>query len=460
MRIVCVTIVASYFACALMNSFLPTGLTVAALLSSLALTTAPGVARAQSDQLNPPAPAMVFNESDGEASDDEDQDGVANPGIRWSGYGQFDYQRFDFFENAQDVTPETRSRVDLRRLVIQPRAYLSPTVSFHGEIEFEHGGTGSAVEYEPEEAGEFESEIEQGGEVIVENAYLQFSDSPGWRWRIGEMTIPFGMVNSHHRPGDHYTIDRSLAESSLFPGSWHDLGVSLQATHARTRYTIMLSRALDSSGFSGYGFVSGGASQRLESREANDLALTARFEYLPAPGMLLGTAVHYGDSSGNRARANLDSNATVTLAEVHFRWETARWKLRSQYTVGHLQNADRVTQANFNTFNASELGVSRTPIGSRANAFFVEAGYNIAPLFLDSLKRLDLFARFDSYDTHASTAGSITRNERYDRRAMTVGANYWPNSDVVFKGEFSRRKNGGTTANRQDYFGLSLGFNF
>ncbi len=434
-------------------------------LSPLVLATAALVlvaplhnAHAQISSASENTASTGFNDGDGDT--DDDQVGSLVPGIRWSGYGQFDYQRFDFYENAQDVVPQTRSRVDLRRLVISPSAYLSPTVSFHGEIEFEHGGTGSAVEYEPEEAGEFESEIEQGGEVIVENAFLQFAKSPEWKWRVGEMTVPFGMVNTHHRPGDHFTIERSLAESSMFPGSWHDLGVMLLKTVPRTRYTVLVSRALDSSGFSGYGFAAGGANQRLESREANDLALTVRLEYLPNPGFLLGAALHHGDTSGNRARANLSTTARLTLAEVHMRWETARWKVRTQYTLGRLDNADRVTQANFNTFNAAELGVSRTPVGSRANAFFAEAGYNIAPLVLSGSNRLDLFARFDLYDTHASTAGSITRNLRYDRQAVTLGMNYWATSDVVFKAEVSRRENGGSTADKQDFLGLSLGFSF
>ena len=35
------------------------------------------------------------------------------------------------------------------------------------EIEFEHGGTESAIEIENEEGGEYEAEIERGGEVAL-----------------------------------------------------------------------------------------------------------------------------------------------------------------------------------------------------------------------------------------------------------------------------------------------------
>ncbi|MEZ5661741.1 MAG: hypothetical protein R3E83_25540 [Burkholderiaceae bacterium] len=105
---------------------------------------------------------------------------------QWSGYGQFDYRRFDFYENAQDLSPETRGELDLRRLVLEPVVRISPKLRFVAEIEFEHGGTGSTVEYEPEEAGEFELELERGGEVILENAILEYLGTPARRWRVGK----------------------------------------------------------------------------------------------------------------------------------------------------------------------------------------------------------------------------------------------------------------------------------
>ncbi len=48
------------------------------------------------------------------------------------------------------------------------------------EIEFEHGGTESAFETEFEEGGEYESEIERGGEVAPRTKFwLQKSFQPG-----------------------------------------------------------------------------------------------------------------------------------------------------------------------------------------------------------------------------------------------------------------------------------------
>ncbi|MEZ5652970.1 MAG: hypothetical protein R3E87_20745 [Burkholderiaceae bacterium] len=385
---------------------------------------------------------------------------AAFPIWQWSGYGQFDYRRFDFYENAQDTTPEARGELDLRRVVLEPVVRISPRLRFVAEIEFEHGGTGSTVEYEPEEAGEFEIEVERGGEVILENAFLEYLSAPTQRWRVGEMTVPFGMVNRYHRPDQHFTIERSLAETALIPSTWHDIGVAYDRVAGRTQFTVMLVRALDSSLFTGYDFVAGGSAQRLESRRADDFALVLAAEHTFAPGAIIGAALYHGNSGGNRARSNLQVDAPLTLAELHGRWERGPFTLRGQFMIGRLEDSASVTQANFNTFNAGELGVSRTPVGSEAESFFVEAGYDFFASRAGRSDSLVAFARYDAFDTHAGVATGITRNPRYDRQAVTVGLNYSPARELLFKAEFSRRENAGTTANEQDIFGLAVAFRF
>ncbi len=429
-----------------------------AIASLFLLTTA---SWAQSESTDPLPPSM-FNDGDGGES--VPAAGANSYGAwpiwNWSGYGELTYQRFDFFDNAQDTTPTRRGRLDLRRLVLEPSIRMSPKWRFQAEIEFEHGGTGSTVEFEPEEAGEFETEIEQGGEVILENAFIEFAQSPALTWRFGEMTVPVGMLNTYHRPDQYFTIDRSLAESSLIPGTWHDLGIALTGVKASTRYTLMWVRALDSTSFSGYGFVSNGSQQKLETREANDFALVASADHQPMPGVILGGSIYYGDSGGNRPRGNLGTKANVTLAEIHGRWERGALIVRGEYLMGRLQNSDQVTRANFSTFNAGELGVSRTAVGSEAKAYFIEVGYDLMTFWPQRTDRLVLFTRLDAYDTHAGTATGIVRNARYDREVVTVGINYSPNRSIVFKGELARRSNEGATASEQDYAGLAVGFRF
>ena len=67
----------------------------------------------------------------------------------------------------------SHGRFDLPHVVIYLGYDFGKGWSFSSEIEFEHGGTESAVEIETEEAGEYEKEIERGGEVALEQFYIQ-----------------------------------------------------------------------------------------------------------------------------------------------------------------------------------------------------------------------------------------------------------------------------------------------
>lgn len=382
-------------------------------------------------------------------------------GLTWEGYGVINYQNYDYYENIQDNDPERRARTDLERIVFAPSYYFGNGWSFVSEIEFEHGGTGSTIEFEQEEAGEFESEIEKGGEVVLEQAYLQLAFRPALNFRFGEMVVPFGMINTYHQPSQYFTIERSLAETDLYPSVWHETGIGLFGELGRLRYETQVVTALDSSGFSGPYFVRDGMQGKLEFDNADDLAFVARVDYAVALGATVGAGFYIGDSTDNRPRQNLDGDALVTLYEAHGRYERGPLIVRGQYTLGFIDNSDAVTQANLNFFNGDELGVSRTPVGHKAESWFLEAGYDVFSLFRHSPRgRLDVFGRYEAWNTHAETEGNIASVDRYDREAGTVGVNYKPQPGIVFKAEYQSRVHQGDTGSDQDIFGLGLGFEF
>ena len=95
------------------------------------------------------------------------------------------------------------------------------------EIEFEHGGTESAIELEAEESGEYEREVERGGEVALEQFWLQKSFSRAFNIRAGHIVVPVGLNNSHHEPLNFFTVYRPEGENTILPSTWHQTGVSL-----------------------------------------------------------------------------------------------------------------------------------------------------------------------------------------------------------------------------------------
>ena len=96
------------------------------------------------------------------------------------GYGEAAYTRNFFSDNVNRYShaadyrnAPSHGRFDIPHVVVMLGYDFGKGWSFGSEIEFEHGGTESAVEIEQEEVGEFEKEIERGGEVALEQFWIQ-----------------------------------------------------------------------------------------------------------------------------------------------------------------------------------------------------------------------------------------------------------------------------------------------
>ena len=105
------------------------------------------------------------------------------------------YTSADLYKNDQGF-----GQFDLPHVVIYLGYDFGKGWSMGSEIEFEHGGTESAVEVEEEETGEYESEVERGGEVALEQFWLQKSFSSAFNLRMGHMVVPVGGTNNSHMP--------------------------------------------------------------------------------------------------------------------------------------------------------------------------------------------------------------------------------------------------------------------
>lgn len=88
------------------------------------------------------------------------------------GYGEAVYSHHFYSDNVFRYSHADRykdapgyGRVDIPHAVIMSGYDFGRGWSVGTEIEFEHGGVEAAVEKETEETGEFEQEIERGGEV-------------------------------------------------------------------------------------------------------------------------------------------------------------------------------------------------------------------------------------------------------------------------------------------------------
>jgi hypothetical protein len=373
------------------------------------------------------------------------------------GYGVINYYGYSW-----DTDPARRNAIDLERLVLYPAVQISPAVSVRSEVEFEHGGTGATMEFDRfEEFGEFEAEIEKGGEVVLDQLHVQIELSRHVNFRVGRIKLPIGLIASHHEPTEYFTTTRSELEATLVPAPWYENGVEFYGSTGDNRvltYHVLVVNGLDGTGFSSANWVLPGHQKRFETVNAENLAVVIGLEGRPVPSLMIGGSAYYGNTTDNRPKPDLSVPTHVGIVEAHGAWEWEGLAMRAMAFYGTLENADLLSAANRNLSNS--LNVKRTPVGSVASGYFAEAGYNVLRLFSVDSAVLVPFLRWESYDSMAEVAGDVFDNPRWERDVITAGINFLPFDDLVFKAQYSQRRLGIPGENLERTFSLGIGFEF
>ncbi len=416
-----------------------------------------------SDELYAKKTDLKPNESQQFASQ-KNNDKESSP-YEFEGYIVANYLNHDW-----DTHPEKRDEADLERLVLEGKYHFNDQWSVHAEVEFEHGGTGSTMEFDVfEEFGEFEQEIEKGGEIVLEELFVQFAYRPWLGIRVGEIPVPVGLINKRHRPSQYYTTQRSESESSMVPVAWHELGVELRGKYQGFFYRGQVITGLDSTGFSSANWVKRGYQKRFERKNADNLAFVASLEYdfsslgiAILEGAEIGGSFYWGHTSDNRPKPDLEEDAEVMILGIHGLYETGPWTLRGSTLYGHLSNSDLVSAANRRLSN--NLNVKRSPVAKQALAWSIEAGvdlFQFIPNKPDFLGHgFDWFVRYDNYDTMHETAGLIFDNSRWERETWTTGFNYSLIKGVILKGQYAHRNINIPKDNDENTYSLGIAAEF
>ena len=374
-----------------------------------------------------------------------------------SGYGVINYAHYDW-----ELDPNRRASIDIERFVVAPKYRISDNIRLEAEIEFEHGGTGSTMEFDKfEEFGEFEMEIEKGGEVIVEKLAALFSIKPAVNFRVGHIIVPVGLVSKRHRPQHYFTTTRPEAETHLIPTIWHETGVEVFGSLGSVNYQAQIVNGLDSTGFSSRHWIVPGHQLRFETINAEAPAFVGRLDYVITDNATVGVSGYFGDTAANRPKPDVKFDAHVGIVSLHGFYEVNALKVRGLFLWGTLQNADELSRVNRSLSN--NLNVKRTPLGSSALGCYIEAGYDVLSFIRKvdtSLQKLDVFARYDFYDTMASVKGIIFDNPRWERTTWTFGINYHVHPKMVFKSHYSLRRLAEIDEDKENTFSLGLGFQY
>ena len=392
------------------------------------------------------------------------EENESGPRIKLTGYGELIYSHFDYGPDQKSSPtgspPDSRAIIDVTRLALELETHLLHGVEFETEVEIEHGGTGGALEIEYEEFGEYETEVEKGGEVVLEELFIEREFSDAFNIRLGHFYVAVGLTTEQYHPTDFFGARRPESETSVIPAIWHETGIEISGHGDRLSYQIQLVNGLDATGFSSQNWIVGGHQTRFEEVRASNMALAGRLDYRLADGLTLGVSCYRGNSADNRPKPDMKGvDANISIFDVHAVLRYKRLRAQGMYLYGHLQNADIVSQRNRSLSN--NLDVLRTPVASAAYASYIEAGVDILPTFTTRREdQLYVFFRFDSYDTMASVPTDFFDNPRFERAVYTLGVNYIMENAVVLKGDYAMRRLGASKFNGENTASFSVGFRF
>lgn len=377
-----------------------------------------------------------------------------NKGNRLSvgGYGEVALSRNFYsdspfrYSNAKSrANDPSHGRFDIPHAVIYLGYDFGKGWTMGTEIEFEHGGSGSAVEQENEEAGEWETETEKGGEVELEQFWLQKSFCKEFNIRIGHIVVPVGLTNAKHEPLNFFTVYRSEGENTILPSTWHQTGFSLWGQSGDFRYEAQLTSGLDAFMFNRENWIQKGSHSPYEFEVANKYGISARIDNYTIPGLRIGISGYYGQTMHNTFPHDTENDGgrykslkgNLYLGAIDFTFNRFNWIVRGNADYGYVSDAAAISQLKRNSTSGS-APYQKQAFGSHAMALSVEAGYDIfsqiSKLRADHQK-LYVFGHYELYDSYIH----IQANKYTKKQILAFGVNYYPVPQIAVKAEYHHR---------------------
>ena len=276
-----------------------------------------------------------------------------------------------------------------------------------------------------------EVEIEHVNEVFVEQAFVNYAVGNSISLRGGLMLVPFGIINEYHEPTTYNGTERPAIDNVIVPTTWRELGIgvagrfnSISLSYQAYLFNGFLSASPDGSGgvngvLQGSNALRGGRQRGIQST-INTPTFSGKLDYYGISGLRLGLSGYFGDTQVDDEIDTIDGAIIgLSMAALDARYAYKRFTARGQYVYGSLSNTEA-----YNTLTGRDLG-------SQLQGWYLEGAFNVLPAI--NKQRLFAFVRYESYDTHADTAGTLERNPAFDRTDVTTGLSYHIAPGVVIK---------------------------
>ncbi len=353
--------------------------------------------------------------------------GAAQERTTVGGYGEVHY--------SNPTGPSTPPVVNLARFVVYLAHSFDARLAFRSELEVEDAkveGGGA------------------GGEVSLEQAYLDYRLSDGLTIRTGLVLPPVGIINETHEPPTFNGVDRPGFDHDVIPTTWREIGIGAVGTipgGSGLAYRVYLLNGLRAAGFSDAEGIRGGRQEGQNASFANP-SFTGRLEWA-RPGLKIGGSFWYGGTSDTSTAVGTGAFAApITLVSADARYEIGALALRGVVANVSVSDAQAINAA---------YGQS---VGSRIAGGYVEAAYDVLHVLAPaSSQKLNAFLRHERYDTQAGVPVGVTRDRALARRITTLGLTYKPTWNTAFKGDYQLVRNA-ADAGEHEVLSFGVGYQF
>ena len=349
--------------------------------------------------------------------------------FRLGGYGDMvsafkDYGMNRFYGHPEGASKEHRATISIPRFVLALDYKFSPKWIVGAEIEFESGGTGTALELEKAENGE----------------YADF----------------FGTV-------------RPEGESTIIPCTWHETGLAFFGSFgkraARFNYQTMVVSGLNANGFDRNNWVKKGKQGKFEEDRLQHPAFVARLDWIGLPGLRAGVSYyHCGDAGANADIPTIyKKKFPVNIFSVDAQYEHPYVIARGNVLIGTLGNAGELSARNSN-LNKLAPYTRLAPIAKRAVSYGGEVGLNLRNIISrEDLPEIIPFARYEYYNAQQegekNSSFVSVMDPRFKTSMWVFGLNYRVGNGIVVKADYTTRRIGDGSFNSENEFALGVAFN-
>ena len=300
-----------------------------------------------------------------------------------------------------------------------------------------------------------EIEMEHVEEIFVEQAFVNYNVANNVNLRGGLMLVPMGIVNEFHEPTTFNGTERPAMDNAIVPTTWRELGVGVSGrfNDLSLGYQAYVFNGFKSTEADGEGGVSGflqgsnglrGGRQKGIKSTVDSPTLSTKFDYYGIPGLRLGLSTYFGKIQAADDIETFDgANIGISMIGLDARYAYERFTARGQFIHASLSDTKE-----YNALTGRDLG-------SALQGWYVEGAFNLLPL--NNEQKLFAFARYEMYDTHASTQGSLVENEAYDRTDVTTGLTYHIAPGVVLKADYQFRSSALEDSDVKDRLNFGIG---